>query len=190
MLACAANRRGALGRLRRVRGARARGRIEREAQGDRVGVVRVEPSGLVPYKPLLDAAIAMVESKPGVASSSSDRYSRPSSSPAETSTGRRPSRSRPGGLRSGRRDRSALHPLHLRNDRAAQVVRDNGGHAVALAWTMKHIYDVQSRRGLLGCIRRRLGRRALVHRVRAPPARLHDGALRREAGRHADAGAF
>ena len=157
----------------------------REAQGDRVGVVRIEPSGLVPYKPLLDAAIAMVESKPSVASSSSDRCSRPSSSPAETSTG--------GGLSPADPvdcvPVDATDPLYIlytsgTTGQPKGIVRDNGGHAVALAWTMKHIYDV-ARRGLLGCIRRRLGRRALVHRVRAPPARLHDGALRREAGRHA-----
>ena len=40
-------------------------------------------------------------------------------------------------------------------------------------------------RGVLGGLRRRLGRRPLLHRLRAAAARLHDGALRGQAGRHA-----
>ena len=47
------------------------------------------------------------------------------------------------------------------------VVRDNGGHAVALRWIMQNIYDVGARRGLLGGLRRGLGGRPLLHRLRA-----------------------
>ena len=90
-----------------------------------------------------------------------------------TSTGktqwRQPSRHDCG---AGRSDRSALHPLHVGDDRTfpKAIVRDNGGHAVALQWTMRNIYGVQARRRLLGGVRRRLGRRALLHRLRAAPS--------------------
>ncbi|MDZ7598196.1 MAG: AMP-binding protein [Desulfobacterales bacterium] len=47
------------------------------------------------------------------------------------------------------------------------VVRDNGGHLVALKWTMKGVYNVDAGRGLLGRLRRRLGGGPLLHRLRA-----------------------
>ena len=53
---------------------------------------------------------------------------------------------------------------------------------------MKHIYDVEPGEVLLGGLRRRLGRRPLLHRLRAAAARLHDGALRGQAGRDARRG--
>ena len=65
------------------------------------------------------------------------------------------------------------------------VVRDNGGHAVALKWSMKHVYGMRARRGVLGRVRHRLGRGPLVHRVRAAALRLHHGHLRGQTGRHA-----
>ena len=65
------------------------------------------------------------------------------------------------------------------------VVRDNGGHMVALKWTMKNFYGVEPGEVYLGRLRRRLGRRPLLHRLRAAAARLHDGHLRGQAGRHA-----
>ena len=64
------------------------------------------------------------------------------------------------------------------------IVRDNGGHAVALAWSMKQHLRRRAGRGVLGGVGRRLGRRPLVHRLRAALPRLHDGAVRGEAGRH------
>ena len=51
------------------------------------------------------------------------------------------------------------------------VVRDNGGHAVALAWSMANIYDVGPARVDVHRVRRRLGRRALLHRLRAAAGR-------------------
>src|SRR5205823_10505429 len=42
-----------------------------------------------------------------------------------------------------------------------------------------------ARRGLLGSLRHRMGRRALVHRVRAAHHRLYDDPVRGQAGRHA-----
>ena len=65
------------------------------------------------------------------------------------------------------------------------VVRDNGGHAVALRWSMPNIYDTAPGRGVLGGLGHRLGGRALLHRLRAAAHRLHDRAVRGQAGRHA-----
>ena len=69
------------------------------------------------------------------------------------------------------------------------VVRDNGGHAVALR--VEHgatSTTCDAGRGLLGGLRHRLGRRPLLHRLRAAAARLHDGPVRGQAGRHARRG--
>ena len=68
------------------------------------------------------------------------------------------------------------------------VVRDNGGHAVALRWSMPNVYDVASRRGVLGGLRRRLGGRPLLHRLRAAADRRDDRPLRGQARRHARPG--
>ena len=82
--------------------------------------------------------------------------------------------------------RSALHPLHQRHDRSAQ------GHRARLrrprrGADLDHARPLrrQARRGLLGGERRRLGGRAQLHRLCAALRRLHDGALRGQAGRHA-----
>ena len=53
------------------------------------------------------------------------------------------------------------------------VVRDNGGHMVALKWSMKNLYGVEPGEVYLGRLRRRLGGRPLLHRLCAAAARLH-----------------
>ena len=40
------------------------------------------------------------------------------------------------------------------------IVRDNGGHAVAMAWSLPHIYGMRRGRRLVGGVRRGLGGRA------------------------------
>ena len=56
---------------------------------------------------------------------------------------------------------------------------------VALKWTMKNHYGVEPGRGVLGGLRRRLGRGSFLHLLCAAAARLHHGPLRGQAGRHA-----
>jgi propionyl-CoA synthetase len=105
----------------------------------------LEPGRVIAYKPLLDAAIDLVESKP-----------------ERCVILQRPQQEAP--LVAGRdvdwRDAvadaapvdcvpvDATDPLYIlytsgTTGQPKGIVRDNGGHAVALAWTMRHIYDVR-----------------------------------------------
>ena len=70
------------------------------------------------------------------------------------------------------------------------IVRDNGGHAVALMWTMRNVYDTQPGDVYLGRFGCRLGGRPLLHRVRAAAARRDDRALRGQARRDARPGSL
>jgi propionyl-CoA synthetase len=105
----------------------------------------IEPSGIVPYKPLLDAAIAMVKSKP-------ERCIILQRSMLEAELD--PERDLDWEEAISRAEPApclpveATDPLYIlytsgTTGQPKGIVRDNGGHAVALAWTMKHIYDVQ-----------------------------------------------
>src|SRR5512133_1005735 len=104
----------------------------------------IEPARLVEYKPLLDAAIDMAESKPQrcivlqrpmlEAALDPDRDVEWNAALAGT---------RPTACVSV----NATDPLYIlytsgTTGQPKGIVRDNGGHAVALAWTMKNIYDV------------------------------------------------
>jgi propionyl-CoA synthetase len=104
----------------------------------------IEPARLVAYKPLLDEAISMVESKP----QRSIVLQRPMLE-AELDSSRdltwddAMARAEPVPCVS----LEATAPLYIiytsgTTGQPKGIVRDNGGHAVALAWTMKNIYDV------------------------------------------------
>jgi propionyl-CoA synthetase len=102
----------------------------------------IEPGRVVAYKPLLDAAIDLAESKP-----------------ARCIVLQRPqveAELRPG--RDLEWDESAepvgctpveaTDPLYIlytsgTTGQPKGIVRDNGGHAVALAWSMRNVYDVE-----------------------------------------------
>ena len=64
------------------------------------------------------------------------------------------------------------------------IVRDNGGHAVAMAWSLPNIYGVDPGDVWWAASDVGLGRRPLLHRLRPAAHRCHDGALRGQAGRH------
>ena len=87
----------------------------------------IEPGRVVAYKPLLDEAIELAQHKPDAclilqrpqAEATLDRRPRPRLA-ASCATRRSSARKLGLRLRAGRRDRSALHPLHLGHDRHAR----------------------------------------------------------------------
>jgi propionyl-CoA synthetase len=104
----------------------------------------IEPVRLVPYKPLLDEAISMVESKPDRSIVLQRPMLEAELDPSrditwdEAVAGADPVACVPV---------DATDPLYIiytsgTTGQPKGIVRDNGGHAVALAWTMKNIYDV------------------------------------------------
>src|SRR5215475_15501130 len=103
----------------------------------------IEPGRLVAYKPLLDEAIAMVESKPSVSIVLQRPMLEAELDPsrditwADAVAGADPAACVPV---------EATDPLYIiytsgTTGQPKGIVRDNGGHAVALAWSMQNIYD-------------------------------------------------
>jgi propionyl-CoA synthetase len=104
----------------------------------------IEPGRLVEYKPLLDAAIAAVESKPERCIVLQRPMLEAALDPGrdvewnEALEGIEPA---------GCVSLEATDPLYViytsgTTGQPKGIVRDHGGHAVALAWSMKAIYDV------------------------------------------------
>ncbi len=152
----------------------------------------LEPGRVVHYKPLLDEAIALAKHKPDACLI----LQRPQ---AEAT------------LIEGRdrdwktmRDYALVHaryawdcvpvaatdPLYIlytsgTTGRPKGVVRDNGGHMVALQMVDEKSLRHRARRGVVDGVRHRLGGRPLLHRLCAAVPRLHHDPLRGQAGRHA-----
>jgi propionyl-CoA synthetase len=109
------------------------------------GSCGIEPGRIVAYKPLLDAAIDMVESKP-------ERcviLQRPMLA-AELDATRdiEWNEALAGAEPAPCVSVEATDPLYIlytsgTTGEPKGIVRDNGGHAVALGWTMKNVYDVE-----------------------------------------------
>jgi propionyl-CoA synthetase len=109
----------------------------------------IEPGRLVPYKPLLDAAIELAETKPAA----SLILQRPQAK-AELVAGRDYDWAAClAEARAAHRCRAcvevlATDPLYIlytsgTTGRPKGVVRDNGGHMVALYWSMRNLYGVR-----------------------------------------------
>ena len=146
MLACA--RLGAIHSL--VFGGFAAGELAKRIEDARPNVVvsascGIEPGRVVPYKPLLDAAIAMVEAKP-------ERciVLQRSMLECELDAARdldwQEAVSQAGPVECVPVE--ATDPLYIlytsgTTGQPKGIVRDNGGHAVALNWTMRNVYDIE-----------------------------------------------
>ena len=174
-------RRGPFRRVRRLRRAGARRPASTTPRPKLIisASCGIEPGRIVAYKPLLDAAIARAAHKPRRLPDRAARGARAaSSSPAATTTTPRRwrARARPHGrMRAAHGHRPALHPLHLRHDRPAEgrrarQWRPHGRAEMVDVGDLRH----RSRRDVLGRLRRRLGGRPFLHRLRAAAARLHD----------------
>jgi propionyl-CoA synthetase len=103
----------------------------------------IEPGRIVAYKPLLDAAIEMVESKPDRCIVLQRPMLEAELDPVrdlewnDALAGAEPVDCVP---------LAATDPLYIiytsgTTGQPKGIVRDNGGHAVALAWSMKNVYD-------------------------------------------------
>ena len=99
---------------------------------------------------------------------------------------------RAGRLRAGGGDRSAVHPLHVRHHRACRRASCATTAATRSRWPgrWRNVYDIGPG-DVLGGLRRRLGGRPLLHRVRAAaaPARRRCSTRANRSARP-DAGAF
>jgi propionyl-CoA synthetase len=104
----------------------------------------IEPATLVAYKPLLDAAIDMVEAKPERCIILQRPQLEAELDPElDLDWHEAVARAEPAPCIPV----EATDPLYIlytsgTTGQPKGIVRDHGGHAVALAWTMKHVYDV------------------------------------------------
>ena len=145
----------------------------------------IEPSRVVEYKPMLDAAIERSSHEPEhcvilqreqVTAAMGERD-------VDWATLMHPDATTGSGCVTGGGDRPALHPLHLRHHRPAQGdrARQRRPRRGADLVDAQHLRG-RPRRGVVDRQRRRLGGRPLLHRLRAAAGRVHDGALRGQAG--------
>ncbi len=105
----------------------------------------LEPGRTVHYKPLLDDAIAQARHKPDRSIILQRPESEAALDPARDSSW---AEAIEGAEPQACVSLEATHPLYIlytsgTTGQPKGIVRDNGGHAVALAWSMRHIYGIR-----------------------------------------------
>ncbi|MFD1329780.1 propionyl-CoA synthetase [Mycoplana ramosa] len=109
----------------------------------------IEPGRVVAYKPLLDAAIEIAAHKPErCLMLQRPELEAPLVSGRDVDFTAAVARAKQGGLTVSCVSLRATDPLYVlytsgTTGQPKGVLRDNGGHMVALAWSMKHFYGVQ-----------------------------------------------
>jgi propionyl-CoA synthetase len=105
----------------------------------------IEPSGLVEYKPMLDAALQAAQHKPrSCVVVQREQHRCPLTAGRDLDWHAVMANSEPADAVPV----AATDPLYVlytsgTTGKPKGIVRDNGGHAVALLWSMRHIYDIQ-----------------------------------------------
>ncbi|MGO9152293.1 propionyl-CoA synthetase [Mycobacterium sp.] len=105
----------------------------------------IEPSGLVEYKPMLDAALQSAQHKPrSCVIVQRDQHRCPLTAGRDLDWHAVMANSEPADAVPV----AGTDPLYVlytsgTTGKPKGIVRDNGGHAVALLWSMRHIYDIQ-----------------------------------------------
>ena len=142
-----AARRGPLGRLRRLRRRRSSPPASRTPAKVIVAAsCGIEPTRVVEYKPIIDEALEdlVAPARAHRRSSSAARREAELTDRDLDWTGRLTAKRRP---RRACVPVAATDPLYIlytsgTTGKPKGVVRDNGGHAVALAWSMRNVYDI------------------------------------------------
>jgi propionyl-CoA synthetase len=107
----------------------------------------LEPKRIVPYKPLLDAAISLAESKPEATLVFQRAQAQAVLHECDPDWAELVAAAKKRGQQAPCVEVAATDPLYIlytsgTTGKPKGVVRDNGGHMVALKWTMKNLYGI------------------------------------------------